>query len=242
MPLSERVNLGKLGLCCVARGCTRPISHLRLWRQQRANGALSGRERGRPALGKKDARDLEFEALQRVNDDLTEKLRQSELIIEVQKNFRDDQPAEDRQNRLDAAEALAQQVGVRKACETLSVSHATLYRKRLPKPVSSKPRLNHRSLDPAEVAVILFHLNSEAFVDQSPRFVYANLLDQGIRLCSVRTMYRILHRNDATRERHDQLSHPTYTKPELLAVTPNQVWSWDITKLKGPEKWTYFHL
>lgn len=55
-------------------------------------------------------------------------------------------------------------------------------------------------------------------------------------------MYRILQRNDATRERRDQLSHPTYTKPELLAVTPNQVWSWDITKLKGPEKWTYFHL
>lgn len=55
-------------------------------------------------------------------------------------------------------------------------------------------------------------------------------------------MYRILQKNAATRERRDQLSHPTYTKPELLAVTPNQVWSWDITKLKGPEKWTYFHL
>ncbi len=62
-------------------------SHLRLWRQQRANGVLSGRKRGRPVLGKKDARDLEFEALQRVNDDLTEKLRQAELIIEVQKKI-----------------------------------------------------------------------------------------------------------------------------------------------------------
>ncbi len=81
---------------------------------------LGGRKRGRPGLGKKDDRDVELEALQRVNDDLTEKLRQAELIIEVQKKFRDDQSQAERQNRLDAAETLGPQVGIQKACETLS--------------------------------------------------------------------------------------------------------------------------
>jgi len=133
-------------------------------------------------------------------------------------------------------------VGVRKACEIFSVSHATLYRKRRPKPPTSKLRKNHRALSPAEQNTVLSYLNSEAFVDQAPYQVYANLLDQGIHLCSVRTMYRILEKNSATRERRNQLSHPIYAKPELLAAAPNQVWSWDITKLKGPEKWTYYHL
>jgi len=133
-------------------------------------------------------------------------------------------------------------VGVRKACETLSVSRATLYRRRRPNPAPSKPRQNHRALSQAEETAVLALLNSEAYVDQSPYQVYAHQLDQGKHLCSVRTMYRILQKDTATRERRNQLSHPTYTKPELLAVTPNQVWSWDITKLKGPEKWTYYYL
>ena len=133
-------------------------------------------------------------------------------------------------------------MGVRKACETLSVSRATLYRRRRPNPAPSKPRQNHRALSQAEEAAVLALLNSEAYVDQSPYQVYAHPLDQGKHLCSLRTMYRILQKDTATRERRNQLSHPTYTKPELLAVTPNQVWSWDITKLKGPEKWTYYYL
>lgn len=133
-------------------------------------------------------------------------------------------------------------MGIRKACETLSVSHATLYRRRRLKLVSPKPRQNHRALGREEEATVLQHLNSEGFVDQSPYQVYAHLLDQGIHLYSVRTMYRILQKDTATRERRSQLSHPTYTKPELMAVSPNQVWSWDITKLKGPEKWTYYYL
>lgn len=85
-------------------------------------------------------------------------------------------------------------------------------------------------------------LNSERFADQSPRQVYAKLLDEGEYLCSVRTMYRILEEDHSTRERRNQLKHPEYQKPELLATAPNEVWSWDITKLKGPEKWTYYYL
>jgi len=85
-------------------------------------------------------------------------------------------------------------------------------------------------------------LHAEPFIDRSPWAVYAALLDQGTYLCSVRTMYRILQEQGEVRERRDQLSHPVYRKPELLATAPNQVWSWDITKLKGPVKWTYYYL
>lgn len=89
---------------------------------------------------------------------------------------------------------------------------------------------------------MLAQLNNEQFADQSPRQVYAKLLDDGQYLCSVRTMYRILEQNQLIRERRNQLTHPEYQKPELLATGPNEVWSWDITKLKGPEKWTYYYL
>ena len=85
-------------------------------------------------------------------------------------------------------------------------------------------------------------LHSERFADTAPAAVHATLLDEGVYLGSVRTMYRVLGANGASRERRNQRVHPNYTKPELLAVEPNQVWSWDITKLKGPAKWTCFHL
>jgi putative transposase len=85
-------------------------------------------------------------------------------------------------------------------------------------------------------------LNSERFADMAPASVHATLLDEGVYLGSVRTMYRVLGANGASHERRNQRVHPAYTKPELLAVQPNQVWSWDITKLKGPAKWTCFHL
>jgi putative transposase len=89
---------------------------------------------------------------------------------------------------------------------------------------------------------VLDVLHAERFVDQAPPEIYATLLEEGMYLCSVRTMYRILEANGEARERRDQLRHPSYAKPELLATAPNQVWSWDITKLLGPAKWTYFYL
>ena len=85
-------------------------------------------------------------------------------------------------------------------------------------------------------------LNSERFADQSPYEVYASLLDEGIYHCSIRTMYRILEENAEVQERRNQLRHPSYTKPELLATAPNQLWSWDITKLRGPATWQYYYL
>jgi putative transposase len=107
------------------------------------------------------------------------------------------------------------------------------------------PALRHtpaRALAPGERATVLEHLHSERFQDKPPAQVYATLLDEGTYLCSIRTMYRLLEQNQEVRERRNQLTHPNYTKPELLATGPNQVWSWDITKLLGPVKWTYFYL
>jgi hypothetical protein len=98
------------------------------------------------------------------------------------------------------------------------------------------------ALDLQERQTLLLALNSERFADCAPATVYATLLDEGRYLGSVRTMYRVLALDGATLERRNQRTHPTYTKPELLAQAPNQVWSWDITKLKGPAKWTYFHM
>ena len=85
-------------------------------------------------------------------------------------------------------------------------------------------------------------LHSERFVDKAPAQVWATLLDEGSYCCSVRTMYRILEEHGEVRERRNQLRRPHYRKPELLAEAPNQVWSWDITKLRGPVKWTYYYL
>jgi putative transposase len=98
------------------------------------------------------------------------------------------------------------------------------------------------ALDAQERQALLDTLNSERFCETAPAAVYATLLDEGRYLGSVRTMYRVLASNGSSIERRKQLTHPAYTKPELLALGPNQVWSWDITKLKGPVKWTCFHL
>ena len=89
---------------------------------------------------------------------------------------------------------------------------------------------------------MLAQLHSDRFVDRAPAEVYATLLDEGTYLCSIRTYYRILDKNQEVRERRDQLCHPVYKKPELLATAPNQVWSWDITRFLGPVKWTYYYL
>ncbi len=127
----------------------------------------------------------------------------------------------------------------------LGVPRATVYRKRNPRQqtgdaVRAKPA---RALSDDEREEVLKVLRSERFVDQAPASVYATLLDEdGIYLCSIRTMYRILEEHGEVRERRDQLRHPNYQKPELLATGPNQVWSWDITKLLGPAKWTYYYL
>jgi putative transposase len=144
-----------------------------------------------------------------------------------------------------AVEELTPCIGTAAACRCLGVPRATLYRHRNPKPSETPPcppLKSARALSDQERTDVLDVLHSEPFVDKAPAEVYATLLDQGRYLCSIRTMYRILDDQQEVRERRSQLRHPDYPKPQLVATGPNQVWSWDITKLLGPAKWTYFHL
>jgi putative transposase len=144
-----------------------------------------------------------------------------------------------------AIEGLPPQVSTAAVCRSLGVPRATLYRHRRPRPPlpAATPRPKPpRALSDEERRQVVDVLHSEPFADKAPAEVYAALLDRGQYLCSIRTMYRVLDSRQEVRERRDQLRHPTYHKPQLLATAPNQVWSWDITKLLGPAKWTYFHL
>lgn len=132
--------------------------------------------------------------------------------------------------------------GVTAASIGFGVSRATLNRLRNPKPKQKVDKHNHRRLTNIEEQRVLDILTNDRFMDESVPEVYATILDEGSYLCSQRTMYRVLDRHQAVRERRDQCHHPEYKKPELLATGPNQVWSWDITKLRGPRKWSYYYL
>jgi putative transposase len=144
-----------------------------------------------------------------------------------------------------AVTKLASDVGTSAACHALCMPRASYYRERRkafsPAVTALRPS-PARALGPAERETVLAHLHGERFQDRSPAAVYATLLDEGHYHCSIRTMYRLLEQRGESRERRDQLIHPPYKKPELLATAPNQLWSWDITKLLGPAKWTYFYL
>ncbi|MCP4202274.1 MAG: IS3 family transposase [bacterium] len=144
---------------------------------------------------------------------------------------------------MEATTTLSQEVGVRAACSALGMPRATYYRRRDPTP-ADKPRPRPPlALDAEQRQAVVDVLHSPRFVDRSPHQIWAVLLDEEQEyLCSVRTMYRILEAEGELRERRNQLRRPVYAKPELVATAPNQVWTWDITKLKGPAKWTYFYL
>ena len=136
-------------------------------------------------------------------------------------------------------------IGTRPACRALGAAPATIYRRRTPPAQRpARPRaVSPRALSEPERDAVLAELHSERFVDSAPAQVWATLLDEGRYLASERTMYRLLaSEHSGVRERRAQLAHPPYAAPELLAERPNEVYSWDITKLKGPATWTYFYL
>ena len=145
---------------------------------------------------------------------------------------------------MDEALRFSQSHGVRAGCQALDLPPSSLYREKLrrerpaldPRPRAASPR----ALSPPEREAVVEVLHSRQFIDKAPAAVWAELLDEGRYLCSIRTMYRILAERLEVRERRRQRRHPQYSKPELLATGPNQCWSWDITKLKGPVKWSYF--
>ena len=166
---------------------------------------------------------------------------------------------------MEGARELVPSVGVAAACRALEVPRSTYYR-RFPIAAANRASRNdenaaseavppgvcgevqpaakrpYRALSEEQEEAVLEVLHSDRFRDRSPGQVYATLLDEGTYLCSERTMYRVLDKHGEVKERRNQRKHPNYRKPELLATRPNQVWSWDITKLKGPVKWTYFYL
>ncbi len=153
-----------------------------------------------------------------------------------------------------AIKQLSPLVGVKAACETVGRPRASHYRTHPANPptatatgtgVESSARqrqLQPRGLSDVERKAVLDVLHSERFVDMAPAEIYATLLDEGVYLCSESTMYRLLRERGETRERRRQATHPAAVKPELVAHAPNRVWSWDITKLHGPAKWTYYYL
>lgn len=145
---------------------------------------------------------------------------------------------------METALAVAPEIGMAPACRALGVSRATAYRHLSPRPRGERPPRPRPALalSEEERAAVLQQLHAERFADRSPAHVYATLLDEGTYLASERTMYRLLADRGEGGERRDQLRHPAYAKPELLATGPNELWSWDITKLKGPATWTWFHL
>jgi putative transposase len=133
-------------------------------------------------------------------------------------------------------------LGIAPTCRALGLPRATYYRGRRPPRAQSPRRPSPRALRTEEQTAVLAVLHEPRFVDFAPAEVYATLLDEGRYLCSERTMYRLLAAHHEMRERRNQLRHPRYAAPELLARRPNELWSWDITKLLGPAKWTYFYL
>ena len=149
----------------------------------------------------------------------------------------------------DAVATLAPRTGTRAACAAVGAPQASYYRRHraspaLPRhePVPHAGRAQPRALAPAERQAILDALHSGRFADLAPAEVWATLLDEGTYLGSVSTFYRVLRAAGETRERRRQATHPATVKPELAATAPNQVWSWDITKLHGPAKWTCYYL
>ena len=143
-----------------------------------------------------------------------------------------------------ACQELSPEVGIAAACFSLDVPRATYYRRLEPsgKKRAGKKPASPRALAETERDRVIEVLHEDRFVDRAPAEVYASLLDEGTYLCSIRTMYRLLAARREVRERRNQLRHPRYQAPELLATAPNQVWSWDITKLRGPVKWLYYNL
>ncbi|MEJ7892353.1 MAG: IS3 family transposase [Solirubrobacteraceae bacterium] len=256
----------KLAVVREADGCSEPgeigallrreglySSHLTQWRQARDAGALEAlaRPRGRKRA---DRRDVEMAALRRRAERAEAELVKARHVIEVQgkrlsasgRAARAQRRGREHRAMIESTvEELTPIVGTRPACRALGASPATIYRRRTPPPPRPSRRRTPpaRALGEAERVAVLATLTSERFVDSSPAQVWATLLDEGRYLASERTMYRILAgEHGSVRERRAQLEHPPYEAPELLAEAPNEVYSWDITKFKGPAKWTYFYL
>ncbi|MFZ1911588.1 MAG: IS3 family transposase, partial [Propionicimonas sp.] len=221
------------------------------WRDQRDKAVLEalGRPAGAPPAS---AEQKENAKLRKQVERLTGELETARKVIEIQfKTLGSAGSDLDQQQRRTAVIdetilELTPLVGVTAACQAVGRPRSTHYRHHRTSPKPAPPaktrKRQPRALSAAEQAEVLAVLHSERFVDMAPAEIHAVLLDEGVYLCSVSTMYRLLRARGEVRERRSQATHPARKKPELIAETPNQVWSWDITKLHGPAKWSYFYL
>ena len=227
-------------------------SHVVEWRRARDAGALDGVTAKPPARGRSPEQ-TENERLQRDNDRLRRELAKTQAALDVWgKGTRALGAGLRERGHRDAVEAviapavaeLAGHTSTKQACELVGWSRATHYRARRPAepaPVGPRPAPPN-ALSPAECARVLAELNSRRFVDKSVGQCWATLLDEGTYLCSMSTMHRLLRRAGQAGERRHQATHPARVKPELLATAPQQVWSWDITKLRGPTRGVYYDM
>ena len=221
-------------------------SHLTKWRHERAASIRQGLEpRKRGPKSKRnplDRRESKAAACERAADRATAQGRDHNRCPKKSGcavGLADSGPGTG--TLMAAAQDLAPEVGIlRRALHSVSFDRLSIGSG---DPCCGQSRSSPpRALSPSERETVLAHLHEKRFQDCSPAAVQATLLDEGIYHCSTRTMYRILEQNAETRERRDHRVHPVYKRPELLATAPNELWSWDITKLMGPAKWTYFYL
>ena len=216
------------------------------WRAARERGALVGTQKKRgPAPRVTDLRDKVIADQARELTRWKYRAERAEVLVEVQKKKKwrrcwghrwtaSDPDGHGHRGRAPARRR-ADVCGARTATSHLLPAAAAPAHQTAASPVA-------RALRAEEQTAVLAVLHEKRFVDLAPAEVYATLLDEGQYLCSERTMYRFLAAHHEVRERRNQLRHPHYTAPELMARRPNELWSWDITKLLGPAKWTYFYL
>ncbi|MFI7068645.1 IS3 family transposase [Kribbella sp. NPDC050124] len=253
--LAEYEELDKAGKGALLRREGLYSSLISAWRDQRDKGAMAAlaTPAGRPQA---DPREKENARLRKENERLAAELDKAQRVIEVQgKALRAVGSARDRQADQrerahamidDAITELEPLIGTRRACLATGRPQASHYRRHRKSPLPVRPprprKPQPRALTPAERAEVRAVLNSAEHVDKAPVAVYHELLDDGVYLASVSTMYRILREHDEVHERRRQAVHPARVKPELVATQPNVCWSWDITKLRGPAKWSYYYL
>ncbi|WP_338872822.1 IS3 family transposase [Myxococcus stipitatus] len=223
-------------------------SLLSVWRRQREAGgqaALEPVKRGPPAKvpapGVRRIAELEKELAR-----AQAKLKRAEALLDLQKKGIGNPGSGTAQARRGALMAAAREavgeLGVFPVCQVMGLSRATFYRSLRPTQGAARGRRQPRALSAEQRAEVLRVLHEPRFADAAPAEVYAQLLDEGRYLCSERTLYRVLAENQEVRERRNQLRHPNHPVPQVHATKPNELWSWDISKLHGPGKWTYFYL
>ncbi|MCY0999995.1 IS3 family transposase [Myxococcus sp. MISCRS1] len=251
----------KLRVLAEADRCTKPgevgallrreglySSLLSAWRRQRDAGELSAsspKKRGPPAK-LPDASARRVAELEKELARAQARLKRAEALLDLQKKFFGNPGSGTAQARRGALMRVALEavgeMGVAPVCQALGLPRATFYRRARPNQEPVRRGSPPRALLPEQRAEVLTVLHEPRFQDAAPAEVYAQLLDEGRYLCSERTMYRVLAENHEVRERRNQLRHPSHPVPQVHATKPNALWSWDITKLHGPAKWTYFYL